>query len=122
MTIVKARKNHSCDWCGFTIEKGAPYDRETFFEMDGVFCRKMHLACLNAAREISWSEVEEIEIGENYFGLPVIGKDDRPSQKIIQKYKQEWSVELFWRQVNSVRWAIRLIEMRRDWLMDRYGI
>lgn len=48
--IVKARKNHGCNWCGESINKGTKYE-STFIVWDGdAWTRKMHPECAEAER------------------------------------------------------------------------
>jgi ribosomal protein L24E len=49
---VKARKQHACDWCGKSIEKGEEYERQKFL-YDGDFYEwHSHLACSRIASAI----------------------------------------------------------------------
>lgn len=47
-----ARKQHRCDFCGGTIEKGEMYDRAVYTFDGSVYTWKSHLHCLNIASEI----------------------------------------------------------------------
>lgn len=54
---VVARKQHTCDWCNGTIEKGETYHYQAF-KFDGEFCEwHSHLACSRVASAI-WDYVD----------------------------------------------------------------
>lgn len=42
--LVKARKNHTCDWCGGKIEVGTTY-RKQFLKDDEPYTWKNHIYC-----------------------------------------------------------------------------
>ena len=64
---VVARKQHTCDWCNGTIEKGETYHYQAF-KFDGEFCEwHSHLACSRVASAI-WDYVDPDDgMDENQF-------------------------------------------------------
>lgn len=55
-----ARKEHSCDWCNGTIQKGEKYNYQRFL-FDGEFCEwRAHLKCQKAMSAI-WDYVNPDE-------------------------------------------------------------
>lgn len=55
----KARKTHTCDYCGGKIEVGEVYDY-SFCKFDDVYSWKAHLKCVAVADEL-WDYIDPLE-------------------------------------------------------------
>lgn len=61
----RARKKHTCDWCGEHIEKGAEYVRWSSFDKKTVRTTKVHFECLAA---FDLAVINDLEDGFRHRG------------------------------------------------------
>ena len=59
--VRKARKSHSCDYCGNPIEAGEMY-RNSVLKYDDIYTWKTHLKCIEVATEL-WDFVDPMDYG-----------------------------------------------------------
>jgi len=79
---VKARKNHSCDWCCAKIEVGEVYNKQTFTYDGSILTWKSHLSCISLATELNWFDECDEGLTESDF-----------YENVIQKYMSVMSEE-----------------------------
>ncbi len=106
--IVKARKSHTCSWCGEEIAKNEKYE-VSFLKSDGVYSWKSHLSCRDLTEELDMF----YDVG--YEGLTA----DEFSTHIFEWFRENHTAEEY----EDVSFKDALSSARRELLedMEQYG-
>ena len=76
--IVKARKAHVCNYCGFVINKGEKYQTSTYFN-DMIYTWKAHIECQSIASKLDmFDDADDGVTGELFYEI------------IIEEFKEIW--------------------------------
>lgn len=66
-TKPKARKEHKCDWCNGTINKGEIYER-SFLKYNDIYVWKNHMRCSEIANKLSmFDDCNDYGLDEDTF-------------------------------------------------------
>ena len=94
--IVVSRKAHTCDYCGFPIDKGQEYQRSFNVDCGDVWTWKNHIDCESLCRDMGmFKEVPEgvsydcfwqyvFDYFKDYSGMDI---DETPNDKILRWVK-----------------------------------
>lgn len=74
--VVKARKDHICDWCGMVIPKGDKYSYAVY-KYDDIYSWKSHLKCMKLVKQLKMEGDEGIT--ESIF-----------QEYITEEFKEIW--------------------------------